>query len=251
MMILEADRLCITFGGVRAVDGVSIAVESGQVFSIIGPNGAGKTTMMDCITGRTRPDSGTVFFGSTIDLTRMTESAIANIGIGRKFQRPTVFETLSVFENVTLPFRLRGERVDRDRIEAALTSVGLGGRGTGQMQTLLDMPDVRVAAVCDVYADRVERARQVAKEKQGFLPDGTLDYREVNRRDDLEAVVQEVEGIGAVAHVGQGTFTVSIEGADPVDASVLGTDDPDLGRPTELSAGRFAETGGEGEVKAA
>ncbi|HRA35016.1 MAG TPA: hypothetical protein PK748_08805 [Acidimicrobiales bacterium] len=63
--------------------------------------------------------------------------------------------------------------------------------------------------------------------------------------DDLEAVVQEVEGIGAVAHVGQGTFTVSIEGADPVDASVLGTDDPDLGRPTELSAGRFAETGGE------
>jgi predicted dehydrogenase len=67
--------------------------------------------------------------------------------------------------------------------------VGLGGRGTGQMQTLLDMPDVRVAAVCDLYPDRVERARQIAKDKQGFAPDGTLDYRELNARNDLEAVV--------------------------------------------------------------
>ncbi len=67
--------------------------------------------------------------------------------------------------------------------------VGLAGRGTGQMQTLLDMPDVKVAAVCDVYADRVERARKICLEKQGFAADGTLDYRELNRRDDLEAVV--------------------------------------------------------------
>ena len=67
--------------------------------------------------------------------------------------------------------------------------VGLGGRGVGQMRTLLGMPDMRIAAVCDVHADRVERARQVACEKQGFLPDGTLDYRELNRRSDLEAVV--------------------------------------------------------------
>jgi predicted dehydrogenase len=67
--------------------------------------------------------------------------------------------------------------------------VGLGGRGVGQMQTLLDMPDVRVAAVCDTYPDRVEHARQVACGKQGFLPAGTLDYRELNRRPDLEAVV--------------------------------------------------------------
>ena len=67
--------------------------------------------------------------------------------------------------------------------------VGLGGRGTGQMQTLLGMSEVRIAAVCDVYPDRVERARKVACDKQGFMPDGTLDYRELNRRDDLEAVV--------------------------------------------------------------
>ncbi len=67
--------------------------------------------------------------------------------------------------------------------------VGLGGRGTGQMQTLLDMPDVRIAAVCDHHADRVERACKIAQEKQGFAPDATLDHRELNARDDLEAVV--------------------------------------------------------------
>ncbi len=67
--------------------------------------------------------------------------------------------------------------------------VGLAGRGTGQMQTLLGMPDVKIAAVCDVYADRVERARQIALDKQGFAPEGTLDYRELNAREDLDAVV--------------------------------------------------------------
>ena len=67
--------------------------------------------------------------------------------------------------------------------------VGLGGRGYGQMTTLLGMPDVRVAAVCDTYPDRVERARQGAAEKQGFKPDGYADFRELNRRDDIEAVV--------------------------------------------------------------
>ena len=92
---------------------------------IIGPNGAGKTTMMDVITGKTRPDAGKVFFGSTIDLLRLRENEIASVGIGRKFQKPTVFEQLSVFENLELAlkadrgvrtsmlFRLNGEQLDR------------------------------------------------------------------------------------------------------------------------------------------
>src|SRR5207248_6376439 len=102
---------------------------------IIGPNGAGKTTMMDVVTGKTRPDSGEVFFHGTEDLTRLDETAIANLGIGRKFQRPTVFENLTVWQNLelaladsrstwrTLFARLSPER--RDRIAATLDRIGL------------------------------------------------------------------------------------------------------------------------------
>ena len=82
---------------------------------MIGPNGAGKTTMMDVITGKTRPDAGTVFFGQTIDLTRLTEAEIAHAGIGRKFQKPTVFEQHSVFENLELPMKA-DKRVRQDAV---------------------------------------------------------------------------------------------------------------------------------------
>ena len=133
--ILYLEGVTVSFDGFKALDNLSLAVDDGELRCIIGPNGAGKTTMMDCITGRTRPDSGTVFFGSTIDLTRMTESAIANIGIGRKFQRPTVFETLSVFENMELalktakgPFASVGASLNSeqtDRIGQTLIRVNL------------------------------------------------------------------------------------------------------------------------------
>ena len=81
---------------------LSLVVEPGELRTIIGPNGAGKTTMMDVVTGKTRPDTGEVFFRGTADLTRLDEAAIANLGIGRKFQRPTVFENLTVLENLEL-----------------------------------------------------------------------------------------------------------------------------------------------------
>ena len=133
--ILYLEGVTVSFDGFKALDNLSLAVDDGELRCIIGPNGAGKTTMMDCITGKTRPDSGTVFFGSTIDLTRMTESAIANLGIGRKFQRPTVFETLSVFENMELalktakgPFASVGASLNSeqtDRIEQTLIRVNL------------------------------------------------------------------------------------------------------------------------------
>jgi len=122
---LSLTDLSKEFGGLRALDGVSLAVGSGERRAIIGPNGAGKTTMMDVITGKTRPDAGRAFFGSTIDLLRLRENDIASIGIGRKFQKPTVFEPLSVFENLELAlkadrgvrssmfFRLSGEQLDR------------------------------------------------------------------------------------------------------------------------------------------
>ena len=100
--ILYLEDVCVSFDGFRAINKLSLDIAPGELRCIIGPNGAGKTTMMDIITGKTRPDEGTVYFGSTIDLLRYKEAEIAQMGIGRKFQKPTVFEQLTVFENLEL-----------------------------------------------------------------------------------------------------------------------------------------------------
>ena len=113
---LYLDDITVSFDGFRALNKLNLTVNVGELRCIIGPNGAGKTTMMDCITGKTRPDSGKAFFGSTIDLLRLTEPQIAQVGIGRKFQKPTVYEELSVFENLELA--LAGDR----RVKASLFS---------------------------------------------------------------------------------------------------------------------------------
>jgi urea transport system ATP-binding protein len=98
--ILYLEDVNVSFDGFKAIHNLSLDIGVGELRCIIGPNGAGKTTMMDIITGKTKPDSGQVFFGSTIDLLRHNEPEIAQMGIGRKFQKPTVFEHLSVFENL-------------------------------------------------------------------------------------------------------------------------------------------------------
>jgi urea transport system ATP-binding protein len=134
-VLLYVNGVTVSFDGFKALNELSLVVEEGELRTIIGPNGAGKTTMMDVVTGRTRPDSGEVFFRGNMDLTRLDESAIANLGIGRKFQRPTVFENLTVFQNLelaladsrgtwrTLFARLTPER--RDRIAVTLKRIGL------------------------------------------------------------------------------------------------------------------------------
>ena len=123
--ILYLEDVNVSFDGFKAIHNLSLDIGVGELRCIIGPNGAGKTTMMDIITGKTKPDSGTVFFGSTIDLLRHSEPDIAQMGIGRKFQKPTVFEHLSVFDNLELAlkthkgvassmfFKLNGEQTDR------------------------------------------------------------------------------------------------------------------------------------------
>jgi len=123
--ILYLDDITVSFDGFKALNALSLSIGAGEMRCIIGPNGAGKTTLMDVITGKTRPDAGRAFFGSTIDLLRLRESEIASAGIGRKFQKPTVFEHLSVFENLELAlkadrgvraslfFRLSGAQLDR------------------------------------------------------------------------------------------------------------------------------------------
>ena len=106
--ILYVDGVSVTFDGFKALNELSFYVKRGELRAIIGPNGAGKTTMMDVVTGRTQPDQGEVIFAENINLLGRDETAIANLGIGRKFQKPTVFDNLSVLENLQLA--LAGER---------------------------------------------------------------------------------------------------------------------------------------------
>ena len=100
--ILYIEGISVSFDGFRALNDLTLYVETGELRCVIGPNGAGKTTMMDVITGKTRPDEGTAYFGQTIDLLTLSEPEIASAGIGRKFQKPTVFEKHTVFENLEL-----------------------------------------------------------------------------------------------------------------------------------------------------
>ena len=103
--ILYMEDVNVSFDGFKAIDNLTFDMGLGELRCIIGPNGAGKTTMMDIITGKTKPQSGRVFFGSTIDLLRYSEPEIATLGIGRKFQKPTVFEYMSVWENLELALK--------------------------------------------------------------------------------------------------------------------------------------------------
>ncbi len=123
--ILYLEDVNVSFDGFKAINHLSVDIAPGELRCVIGPNGAGKTTMMDIITGKTRPDSGQVFLGSTIDLLKYSEPEIAQLGVGRKFQKPTVFEQLTVFENLELAlktnknvksslfFKLDSEKSDR------------------------------------------------------------------------------------------------------------------------------------------
>src|ERR1044071_6216724 len=157
-VLLYLNGVTVSFDGFKALNDLSLVVEERELRTIIGPHGAGKTTMMDVVTGKTRPDAGEVFFRGGEDLSRLDESEIANLGIGRKFQRPTVFENLTVLENLelalagtrgtwrTLLARLTPGR--RERIEATLSRIGLtdhshklaGALSHGRPLLLLDEP---------------------------------------------------------------------------------------------------------------
>jgi urea transport system ATP-binding protein len=134
-VVLYLEDISVSFDGFKALDKLSLSIDAGELRCVIGPNGAGKTTMMDVITGKTRPDSGRAFFGQTIDLTRLTEAEIAHAGVGRKFQKPTIFERHSAFENLELAMKAdkrvrrtlfaKLSAAERDRIAATLERVGL------------------------------------------------------------------------------------------------------------------------------
>ena len=129
------EAVSVSFDGFKALNDLTLYMDPGELRCLIGPNGAGKTTLMDVITGKTRPDAGEVFFGDRIDLLQLSEAEIAEVGIGRKFQKPTVFEQLSVRENLALALkqdrrvwatlRARLTGAERDRMDQAAVLIGL------------------------------------------------------------------------------------------------------------------------------
>ena len=133
--ILYLEQITVSFDGFKALNDLNLYIDDGELRCIIGPNGAGKTTMMDVITGKTRPDHGTVFFGQNHDLTKMTEYEISHAGIGRKFQKPTVFLNHNVFENLELALHTQKDvwqsltqsltLEQREIIEEVMETIGL------------------------------------------------------------------------------------------------------------------------------
>src|SRR5262245_22674686 len=152
--LLYIDGLTVSFVAFCALNNLSFAIEPGEMRAIIGPNGAGKTTMMDVVTGKTRPDAGDVVFDGNFDLTRLDETQIAELGIGRKFQKPTVFEMHTVEDNIRLALKedrstratlmWRDSAGERDRLAEILQIIRLsplrervaGGLSHGQKQWL-------------------------------------------------------------------------------------------------------------------
>jgi len=134
-VMLYLDGVHVSFDGFRAINNLSLTLAPGEMRAVIGPNGAGKTTMMDIITGKTKPDEGVVLFDGVTDLTRLDETGIAELGIGRKFQKPTVFESQTVCDNLLLALKVdrsvrstllwRGSRAESERISKVLETIRL------------------------------------------------------------------------------------------------------------------------------
>lgn len=173
-VILYIEDLSVSFDGFKAINDLNLYINDGELRCLIGANGAGKTTLMDIVTGKTRPDTGQVFFGQTLDLLGRSEAEIAELGIGRKFQKPTVFEAQSVYANLELAMRSdkgiltvltsRLTQEKRDRIDEVLATIGLsqhrgmpaGALSHGQKQWLeigmLLIADPRVLLVDEPVA---------------------------------------------------------------------------------------------------
>ena len=192
--LLYLDDVKVSFDGYKALRGLSLVLAAGEMRAIIGPNGAGKTTMMDVITGKTRPDEGQVYFGGTVDLTKRDETEIAELGIGRKFQKPTVFENHDVETNILLALKAprgafatlfgKAANEQRDKIDAILRRIRLrehrtrraGDLSHGQKQWLeigmllaqdpkLLLVDEPVAGMTDSEtATTAELLREIAKD---------------------------------------------------------------------------------------
>ncbi|MBM3507004.1 MAG: urea ABC transporter ATP-binding protein UrtD [Alphaproteobacteria bacterium] len=204
--ILYLDDVTVSFDGFRALNKLSFYLVPGELRAVIGPNGAGKTTMMDVITGKTRPDSGEVFFAGNVDLTHLDEAAIANLGIGRKFQKPTVFETQTVDDNLRLALRdkrgvlaslfSRTSAAQAERLDELLLTIGLADQRTtlagllshGQKQWLeigmllaqepqLLLVDEPAAGMTDAETEATARLlRAIAKDRSVVIVEHDMEF---------------------------------------------------------------------------
>ena len=201
-VILYLDGITVSFDGFKALNKLSLSIDAGELRCIIGPNGAGKTTMMDVITGKTRPDTGDVLFGDDIDLTRLDEPAIAQLGIGRKFQKPTVFEPLSVWDNFLLA--LAGDRRPRFTLHAR-ENAAEKERIDGLLETtrLTEQRDHRAGDLSHGQKQWLEIGMLLAQEPQLLLVDepvaGMTDA-ETAQTADLLREINKTRSVVVVEH---------------------------------------------------
>jgi urea transport system ATP-binding protein len=209
--LLYLDGVYVAFDGFKAINNLSLTIEPGEMRAIIGPNGAGKTTMMDIVTGKTKPDTGDVFFdGGTVDLTLLDETRIAELGIGRKFQKPTVFESHTVEDNLLLALnvdhRVRGtlfwreSREESESIERVLETIRLkdardrlaGSLSHGQKQWLeigmLLAQDPKLLLVDEPVAGMTDAETQQTAEL----------LKEINKRKSVVVVEHDMAFVRAL-----------------------------------------------------
>ncbi len=200
--ILYLDDVTVSFDGFRALNALSLVLEPGEMRAVIGPNGAGKTTMMDVITGKTRPDTGRVIFGFDTDLTRLDEPAIASLGIGRKFQKPTVFEQHTVWDNLLLA--LAGNRTPRFTLWARETEEER--RRIGEILTTIRLTEHRKRRAADLSHGQkqwLEIGMLLAQEPQLLLVDepvaGMTDA-ETEQTAELLREINQTRSVVVVEH---------------------------------------------------
>ncbi|MEK3883864.1 urea ABC transporter ATP-binding protein UrtD [Paenibacillus sp. PL2-23] len=204
--ILQCDNVTVEFDGFKAVQGMSLQLLKGELRFLIGPNGAGKTTMLDVICGKVRPSSGQVTFDGSIDITRKKEHQIAQLGIGRKFQAPSIFPSMTVFENLEIAMRQRRgvfstlfaklNTEESDRLYAQLGMIGLrdkasfraGGLSHGEKQwleigmMLMQEPEVLlldepVAGMTDKETDKTgELLNEIALERSVVVVEHDMEF---------------------------------------------------------------------------
>ena len=200
--ILYLDDVSVSFDGFRALSSLSLVLEPGEMRAVIGPNGAGKTTMMDVVTGKTRPDTGRVIFGLDTDLTRLDEPAIASLGIGRKFQKPTVFEQHTVWDNLLLA--LSGPRAPRFTLWARETAEER--RRIGEILTTIRLIEHRRRRAADLSHGQkqwLEIGMLLAQEPQLLLVDepvaGMTDA-ETEQTAELLREINQTRSVVVVEH---------------------------------------------------
>ena len=209
--MLYLDGVHVSFDGFHAINNLSLTLAPGEMRAIIGPNGAGKTTMMDIITGKTKPDQGTVLFDGIVDLTRLDETRIAELGIGRKFQKPTVFESQTVQDNLLLALNVdhsvrgtlfwRGSKAEAERIDKVLETIRLtdarnrlaGSLSHGQKQWLeigmLLAQDPKVLLVDEPVAGMTDVETHLTAEL----------LKEINKNHTIMVVEHDMGFVGSIA----------------------------------------------------